>query len=157
MTVRAATPADVPAIHALVAAFAAETGQSQWMRASEAGLHAALFGPGARCGALIAPGATGLEGIALWFLTYHFWLGQAVLYLEDLFVAPGARGRGVGEALMRGLAAEAVARDCAWMDWQVLTDNRAAQRFYARLGAEEQGEWRLWRLERAALERLMRA
>lgn len=154
--IRAATPEDVPAIRALVAAFAAETGQAEWARASEAGLSAALFGAGARCAALVAPGEGGLRGIALWFLTYNFWLGRPVLYLEDLFVRAEARGAGVGEALMRALAAEALARDCAWMDWQVLTSNLGGQRFYARLGAAAQPEWRLWRLERPALETLAR-
>ncbi len=151
MIVRPATPADVPAIHALVTAFASENDQAQWVRGSAASLHQALFGDGARCAAFVAADAAGVGGVALWFLTYHFWLGQPVLYLEDLYVARSARGAGVGEALMRALAAEAVARGCAWMDWQVLTENVAAQRFYARLGAVEQSEWRLWRLEGQAL------
>lgn len=89
--------------------------------------------------------------MALWFLNFNFGLGRPGLYLEDLFVTAEARDAGVGEALMRALAAEAVRRDCVWMDWMVLTDNVGAQRFYARLGAAQQDEWRLWRLEGQAL------
>lgn len=152
--VRPATPADVPALHALLKEFGAHGGYSEWVRVSPAELEAIFFGPTAWCAAHVAEWRGAVAGMALWFLNFNFGLGRPGLYLEDLFVHQAARGAGVGAALMRALAAEAVRRDCVWMDWQVLTDNHAAQRFYARLGAAEQSEWRLWRLEGAALRTL---
>jgi GNAT superfamily N-acetyltransferase len=156
MIVRPATPADVPAILALLKEFGAHGGNADWVRVSPDQLHAIFFGPTAWCAAHVAERGGSLAGMALWFLNFNFGLGRPGLYLEDLFVTAEARGAGVGEALMRALAAEAVRRDCVWMDWMVLTDNVGAQRFYARLGAAEQDEWRLWRLEGQALTDLAR-
>lgn len=151
IAVRPADRSDVPNIHALLRAFAEHGGYPDWVRSSVAALEEQFFGPAAWCAAHVAEMDGAIVGMALWFLNFNFGLGRSGLYLEDLFVADHARGNGVGEALMRALAAEAVRRDCVWMDWLVLTENTHAQRFYARLGAVEQGEWRLWRLEGDAL------
>lgn len=149
--VRPAARGDVPAIHGLLRAFAAHGGYPDWVRSTTDQLDDAFFGPAAWCAAHVAEADGAIVGMALWFLNFNFGLGRPGLYLEDLFVADHARGWGVGEALIRALAAEAIARDCVWMDWLVLTENVGAQRFYARLGAAEQSEWRLWRLEGNAL------
>ncbi len=152
--VRQAVPEDIGAIHALLLGFGRHVGHVEWVSAGPEALAGALFGAAPRGHAHVALVDGRIVGVALWFLSFNFWMVQPVLYLEDLFVDAEARGSGAGEALMRALAAEAVARDCAWMDWQVLTDNHGGQRFYARLGARAQPEWRLWRLEGPALAEL---
>lgn len=154
ITVRPAARADAREIYRLLCAFGAHMGHPDWVTATPDTLEGTLFGgrPGGFAHVAEADGA--IVGAALWFVTFTFWYARPILYLEDLFVDAEARGSGAGAALMQALAAEAVARDCAWMDWQVLTDNTGGQRFYDRLGARIQPEWRLWRLEGEALRAL---
>lgn len=102
-----------------------------------------------------APGR--LVGYALYFFTYSTFLARPSLYLEDLFVLPEARGRGLGGAFMRRLAEEAVARGCGRFEWTVLDWNVRAQAFYARLGARLLPEWRICRVDGPALDALARA
>jgi GNAT superfamily N-acetyltransferase len=154
LVVRPAAPADVDAIFERLLGFGRHVGKPDWVSTTPDQLAAGLFGPAPRGFAHVATVEDRVVGVALWFFTYNFWMAQPVLYLEDLFVDADARGSGAGEALMRALAAEAQAHGCAWMDWQVLTDNLGGQRFYDRLGARLQPEWRLWRLEGEALAAL---
>jgi diamine N-acetyltransferase len=93
-------------------------------------------------------------GFALYFPHYSTFLTAWGLYLEDLFVEPAFRGRGVGLALLQRLAAVAVARGCPRLDWSVLDWNEPAIRFYEKLGAEAMDDWTTMRLSGAALERL---
>ncbi|CAM2007162.1 GNAT family N-acetyltransferase [Acanthopleuribacter pedis] len=93
-------------------------------------------------------------GMALFFPTWSTWTGHARLYLEDLFVTPAARGRGVGMALFRKLAEIALARQYACIDWQVLDWNEPAIEFYKNLGAEFRREWFNYRLQGDALKEL---
>jgi GNAT superfamily N-acetyltransferase len=94
-------------------------------------------------------------GYAVFFETYSTFLGLPTLYLEDLFVLPDFRGVGVGAALFRECAAEAVRRGCGRMEWQVLVWNDLALGFYDHLGALPlHDEWRCYRLSGEALERL---
>jgi len=95
-------------------------------------------------------------GFALYFFTYSTFLGRPSLYLEDLFVLPGDRGLGAGKALLRALAAVAMARGCGRMEWRVLDWNAPAMRFYKRIGARLHSEWVLTRLKGAPLKRLAR-
>lgn len=154
VAVRPAVRADVEAIHERLCRFGRHIGHPDWVSTTSAQLGAALFGPAPSGFAHVATLGDGVAGVALWFLSFNFWMAQPILYLEDLFVDAEARGLGAGDALMRALAAEAQARDCAWMDWIVLTENLGGQRFYERLGARLQPEWRLWRLEGEALAAL---
>lgn len=151
---RPATRADIAEIHRLSQAFGGHGGWADWVTVTPERLEAVLFGPQAWCAAHMAEAKGGVVGMALWFMNFNFASGRPGLYLEDLFVDAAARGSGAGEALMRALAAEAIARDCVWMDWLVSINNSAGQRFYRRLGAAPQEEWQLWRLERAAIEAL---
>ena len=93
-------------------------------------------------------------GYAIVFETYSTFLARPSLYIEDLFVRPEARRRGIGTALLRYLAAEAVARGCGRMEWTVLDWNELAQGTYHRIGADPLDEWRLCRLTGDALLRL---
>jgi GNAT superfamily N-acetyltransferase len=93
-------------------------------------------------------------GFALWFFTWSTWRGQKCLHLEDLFVEPSHRKKGAGLALMRKLAEEAVAHDCARFIWQVLDWNEPSIAFYEKLGAEVRRDWIAVRLDGAALAAL---
>lgn len=152
--VRPAVRDDVPAIHALLRDFGRYWHHADWVSGTEAALADALFGPVPRGMGHVACAGGSVIGVALWFVTYNFWVTRPILYLEDLFVAEAARGSGAGAALMRALAAEALARDCAWMSWTVRDEDEGAARFYAGLGALPDRESRPWRLEGEALERL---
>lgn len=93
-------------------------------------------------------------GFSLHFYQFSTWTGRPSLYLEDLFVRPALRGRGVGKALLVQLARLARARGCARYQWQVLDWNRPAIDFYEALGARATREWIPFRVEGDALERL---
>ena len=93
-------------------------------------------------------------GFALYFFQFSTWTGRAVLYLEDLFVVPAHRSRGIGKAFMAALAKEAVERGCARFQWAVLDWNAPAIAFYESLGARIEKEWLTARLTGDALRRL---
>jgi len=93
-------------------------------------------------------------GFSLHFYQFSTWTGRPSLYLEDLFVRPALRGRGVGKALLVHLARLARRRGCARYQWQVLDWNRPAIEFYEALGARTTREWIPFRVEGEALERL---
>jgi len=105
--------------------------------------------------ALMAEVAAQPVGYALYFFTYSSFLAQPTLYLEDIFVLPEHRNQGVGAAIMRRLAEEAVARDCGRMEWQVLHWNTPSIEWYQRMGAAHQQEWLPYRLLREQFEGLV--
>ena len=154
MRIRPATPADVTAIRALVVALAVYEKEPDAVKASEADLHAALFGARPLAEAVIAEIDGLAVGLALFFSNFSTWAGKGGLYLEDLFVVPEARGHGVGKALLVHLAGIAVARGYARFEWQVLDWNAPAIGFYKGLGAVMQDEWTKMRVEGDALARL---
>jgi GNAT superfamily N-acetyltransferase len=101
-----------------------------------------------------APGAAaGAQpvGFALYFTSYSTFLGQAGIYLEDLFVLPAHRGQGVGRALFRRVAQIAIERDAGRLEWSVLDWNEPALKFYRALGAQPMSEWTVQRLTGDAL------
>jgi GNAT superfamily N-acetyltransferase len=112
------------------------------------------FGPRPRFEAYLAELDGAPVGYAIVFETYSSFLARPTLYLEDLFVLPEARRQGAGGAMMRFLAAEALARGCGRMEWVVLDWNELAQGVYRRLGAELLPDWRVCRLTAAALQQL---
>jgi GNAT superfamily N-acetyltransferase len=95
-------------------------------------------------------------GFALFFRTYSTWLGQPGIWLEDLFVAPEARRRGVGRALLQRLAAIAEERACGRLEWSVLEWNQPAIEFYASLGAKLMDDWRICRVTGAGIATMQR-
>ena len=151
--IRAATLADVPTILGFVRELAAFEREPAAVLATEADLHAALFGDVPAAEAVIAELGEPV-GFALYFHNFSTWTGRRGLYLEDLYVTPAARGRGVGAALLRHLAQLALDRGCARFEWSVLDWNVDAVRFYRALGAVGMDEWTVQRVEGAALVRL---
>jgi len=122
--------------------------------ASEADLSAALFGARPYAEVVFACLQDAPVGFALFFHNFSTFLGKPGLYLEDLFVRPEARGRGIGRRLLVWLAQEALARGCARLDWAVLDWNTPSIGFYHNLGAVAQHEWTTFRLSGAALSTL---
>ncbi len=104
------------------------------------------FGAAPRFRVLLGHAEDRAVGYALFFETYSSFLARPTLYLEDIFVLPAYRGTGLGAALFRAVAAEAVERGCGRMEWAVLTWNQLAIDFYDRLGAETMHDWRTHRL-----------
>ncbi|MCX6588465.1 MAG: GNAT family N-acetyltransferase [Acidobacteria bacterium] len=151
--IRPATVADVPVILDFIEQLAEYERLRHACRATREALAATLFGPRPFAEALIAEDETGPVGFALFFHNYSTFLAQPGIYLEDLFVVPGARGKGHGRALLRALARLAVERGCGRLDWSVLDWNAPAIGFYRSLGAEPQSEWTVFRLEGEALRR----
>jgi GNAT superfamily N-acetyltransferase len=154
LRIDAATEADIPVILALIRALADYERMTADVVASEATLQASLFGPRPSAEVVIARIGAAPVGFAVWFHTYSTFLGRRGLYLEDLFVVPASRRRGVGRALLAHLAAIAIARDCGRMEWSVLDWNAPAIVFYERLGARPMAEWTVYRLTGDALSNL---
>lgn len=153
--IRDATPADVPAIHAMVRELAEYEKALDEARATEAQLHEALFGERPAAFAHIAQTPEGEPvGFALWFLNFSTWRGVHGIYLEDLYVRPGSRGHGYGKALLRELARICAERGYERLEWSVLDWNEPSIAFYRSLGALPQDEWTVFRLTDDALSAL---
>ena len=121
--------------------------------ATEDGLRAWLFGERPAAEVVLAYVDGAVVGFALFFHNFSTFLGRPGLYLEDLFVVPEWRGRGIGQRLLRHLAGLAVERGCGRMEWTVLDWNEPARRFYERMGARVMEEWKLCRLTGESLTR----
>lgn len=152
--IRPALPADVPVILALIRGLAEYEKLGHEVEATEEKIRRSLFpadgsAPAAHCVLAEANGAP--AGFALYFFNYSTFLAKPGLYLEDLFVKPEFRGRGLGKALLLHLAKLANARGCGRMEWTVLDWNRPAIEFYESLGARRMKEWQLCRLTGEAL------
>ncbi|MFN3435262.1 MAG: GNAT family N-acetyltransferase [Sphingomonas sp.] len=154
--IRPATPADVATILGFVRDLATFEREPDAVEATEDSLHEALFGPWAAAEAVIAEDGDGALGFALFFHNFSTWTGRRGLYLEDLYVTPAARGKGVGTALLRHLARLAVERGCGRFEWAVLDWNADAIAFYRQMGAVGLEEWTVQRVAGAALDRLAR-
>jgi GNAT superfamily N-acetyltransferase len=146
--IRAAIPADVPEIHAMIRELAEYECALEDARATEQQLVDALFGEHPATFALVAQDdITGsVVGFALWFRNFSTWTGTQGVYLEDLYVRPTARGGGHGKALLAELAAICVARGYERFEWSVLDWNEPAIGFYRAIGAVPQDEWTVQRL-----------
>lgn len=122
--------------------------------ATEDEIAASLFGDNPRVFCDIAEWDGEPVGFALWFYTYSTFRGRHGIWLEDLFVRPGQRGRGIGKALMARLAQRCVAEDLPRLAWWVLNWNEPSRVFYRSIGARAQDEWTVKRLEGEALAKL---
>ncbi|WP_370514067.1 N-acetyltransferase family protein [Cellulomonas sp. JZ18] len=148
---RAARPGDEAGILACVRALAVYEREPDAVETTEADLTSALFAPDATVHAHVVEVEGVVVGIAVWFRSFSTWTGRHGVYLEDLFVDPAHRGRGYGLALLRSLAAVAVARGWTRVDWAVLDWNAPSIAFYRSLGAVPMDEWTGYRLTGDAL------
>jgi GNAT superfamily N-acetyltransferase len=155
--IRPAAPTDVPTILGFVRDLAAFEREPDAVEATEPMLREALFGERPAAEAVIAEVDGAAAGFALFFHNFSTWTGRRGLYLEDLYVTPHARGRGVGAALLAHLAALAVERFCARFEWSVLDWNTPAIDFYRGKGARAMDGWTVQRVEGEALARLAAA
>lgn len=154
LRIHPATPADIPTILALIRELAEYERMTHDVVATEASLHDALFGPRPRAEALLASSGADVAGFALYFHNFSTFLARPGLYLEDLYVRPQWRGRGIGRALLAELARVGVERGCGRFEWSVLDWNRDAIGFYEKLGARPMSEWTVYRLTGDALHAL---
>ena len=152
-----ATPDDVPLILRLITALAEYERLSHQVVASEAALRDTLFASSPAAEVVIAYVDEQPAGFALWFHNYSTFLAKRGLYLEDLFVLPEWRGRGIGRRLLEHLANIAVERGCGRMEWAVLDWNEPAIGFYRKLGATVLEDWRICRVTGETLAALARA
>lgn len=146
VTLRAATPADVPTILTLIRGLAEYEHLLDMVEATEARLQAQLFGERPAAEVVLAEWEGQPIGFALFFTTFSTFLGKPGIYLEDLFVLPEHRGKGAGNKLLRHLAALAVERGCGRLEWTALDWNTPALEFYRARGAAQMKEWILHRV-----------
>lgn len=152
--IRSATEADVPLILQFIRDLAVYEKLAHKVTANEEQLRRTLFGS-PRFAEVIFAMVDGKEaGFALFFHNYSTFLGQPGIYLEDLFVKPEMRGRGVGKQLLTHLAKLAKERGCGRVEWAVLDWNTPSIDFYKRIGAVPLDDWIIFRLTGDAMERL---
>lgn len=154
LVLRPAHASDVSVIRELIEGLADYERLRHECHATDALLHAALFGPRAYAEVVLAEWQGEVAGFALFFHNFSTFLARPGIYLEDLFVRPACRGHGIGQALLTHLARLAVERQCGRLEWSVLDWNVDAIRFYERLGARPQDEWTVYRVTGEALVRL---
>lgn len=146
LTIRPATPADIPTILRFIHELAAYEREPDAVVATEADLLRDGWGPTPRFTALIADFNGEPAGFALYFTSYSTWRGHHGIRLEDLYVTPTLRGKGIGKALLAKLAAIAVEQGCPRLEWDVLEWNSPAIAVYEAIGAKILTEWRIMRL-----------
>ena len=152
MTVRPVRPDDVPAVVGLVRELAEYEKALDEVRLTEQQLHECLFAASPALFGHVALADDGaVVGTALWFLNFSTWRGTHGIYLEDLYVQPGHRGRGLGKELLRTLAEVCVERGYSRLEWSVLDWNTPSIEFYKAAGAIGMDGWTTFRLTDAAL------
>jgi GNAT superfamily N-acetyltransferase len=154
MSVRFAEPSDVPEILAMIKELAEYEKEPDAVVATEDLLHVALFGDNPAVFALVAVVDGAAVGFALWFRNFSTWLGRHGIYLEDLYVRPEFRGRGIGKRLLVELARICEDRGYGRLEWWVLDWNTPAWDFYESVGAIPMSEWTVHRVTGDALRSL---
>ncbi len=154
LTLRPARPGDEPLILRFIRGLAEYEKLAHECIATEADLARSLFGERPEAEVVLAYDDDEPVGFALFCHSYSTFLARKGLYLEDLFVLPDHRGRGVGQALLSHLARVAVERECGRMEWAVLDWNESAIGFYEKIGARAMDGWTVYRLTGEALERV---
>jgi GNAT superfamily N-acetyltransferase len=150
-TIRPARLEDVPTIASLIRELAVYEKLEDQAKATDDDLARHLFGDRPAAEVLIAEVEGAPVGFALFFSTFSTFRGQPGIYLEDLFVRPEHRGRGIGKALLAGIAKLAVDRGCGRLEWAVLDWNTPSIEFYRSQGAVPMDEWTVFRLADSAL------
>jgi GNAT superfamily N-acetyltransferase len=154
ISIRNATEADAGLMLELIRGLAEYERAPNAVVATEEDLRRDGFGPEPKYRCVIAEWNDVPAGFAFFFYNYSTWRGRPGLYLEDLFVLPETRSKGIGKALMKHLAQVAIQEKCYGIRWMVLEWNEPAVKFYESLGAEILGEWETMLLTGPAMQRL---
>jgi GNAT superfamily N-acetyltransferase len=157
LRIEKASDGDVALILSLIRELAEYERMADEVVATEELLREALFGERAMAEVVIAYMDERAVGFALFFHNFSTFVGRPGIYLEDLYVQPHARGKGIGRALLSHLARLAKERGCGRLEWAVLDWNEPAIRFYQSLGAVPMNEWTIFRATGEALDHLARS
>lgn len=152
--IRPASESDVPLILQFIRDLAAFERHLDRVEATEQRIRESLFGDPPFASVVFAFDDDQPVGCAIYYFTYSTFVGLPGLYLEDLFVQPQARGRGIGRELLEHLAGVARSKNCWCLEWAVLDWNESAIGFYQSIGAVKMDQWSYYRLSGAALARL---
>ena len=150
--VRKAAKEDVSLILEFIKAIADYEGLAHQVTATEETLAQSLFQEPVAAEVSLAYQGDQAIGYAVYFHNFSTFEGKRGLYLEDLFIKPEFRGKGIGKVLLKHLAQLALDRDCARFEWVVLDWNKSAIEFYQKMGAKVFDEWRVCRMDRRAME-----
>ena len=154
LQIRQAVTSDAELLFAMICELADYEQLRHEVVATAESIRESVFDPGSCTESLIAELDGKPVGFALFFATYSTFLGRQGIYLEDIFVRPSHRGRGVGKRLLAEVARIAVDRGCGRLEWSVLDWNKPAIDFYERLGARAQSEWIRYRITGDELKNL---
>lgn len=155
--IKPATVKDIPLILSFIKELAAYEKLLDEVVATEEILRETLFGKRAYAEVVIGYLDDKPVSFALFFHNFSTFLGRPGIYLEDLFVKPEARSKGIGQKMLAYLAQLAKARNCGRLEWWVLDWNEIASNFYKRIGAKAMDEWTVYRVTDQALEDLAAA
>jgi GNAT superfamily N-acetyltransferase len=154
LAIRPAVPGDEALVLSFIRALAEYEKLLDRVVATEESVREALFGEAPRLFCDIAEWDGKPAGFTVWFYNYSTFLARHGLYIEDLFVKPEYRNKGIGKALLVNHAARAVAEGCGRLEWMVLDWNSLAIEFYEILGAREVDGWSVYRVQGEALAKL---
>ena len=157
LSIHRARPDESGLVYSLLCELADYEKLTHEVEATEADIAAVLFGDNPRAFCEIAEWNGEGVGFALWFFNFPTFSGRPGIYLEDLFVRPAFRGKGIGKALLSHLARLGVEHGCSRLQWSVLDWNTPSIEFYKSLGAAMMDEWKLCRVSGAALTQLAKA
>ncbi len=156
-SIRDAAPEDIPLIMQFIRDLARYEKSEDLVLATPESLTQHLFAPGAVARCILAEWEDQAAGFALYFYNFSTWTGKPGLYLEDLFVLPEYRQRGIGLQLMKTLAGRAASEGCERFEWSVLNWNSPAIDFYKSLGAHPMADWTVYRMDGDSLRRFASA
>lgn len=152
--IRPAVEKDLPDLLAMIRELAAFENLEDQLEVTAASLRDALFGKHPVAAALLAVEQGITVGYAVYFFTYSTFVGKPGIFLEDVYVRPDWRRRGLGRALLEAVARIGAARGCGRYEWIALRWNQNALRFYHDLGAREMDEWMVLRMNEHRLQTL---
>jgi len=153
-SITAVTRCDLPALLELIRELAQFERLEHILEVTAASLEESIFGPEPVAGALLARDGDHLAGYAIYFFTFSSFVGRRGLWLEDVYVRPALRQKGLGRALIQAVARVGVERNCGRFEWTALNWNQNALDFYRRMGVQSMNDWVLLRLDAEGLRRV---